>query len=184
MSVTASDDEEIEAILKDHDSFAARHELSSEEVASFWRFAVPVVANGVIAPMGFGLGGREGIWHRYIMKVTMVYLRRNIYLLFKTGGNVNLIASLAIIQDNEFKKLNKDYFVRKLEVFPPLSKALSSMTMKDWAVFNNRCERLISVVDEVHESVNNLEAPNLIEAKTAVEKLQEAELFDENEIED
>ena len=174
-------DKDLEILLEDHAVFQSKYEIPAEELMPIWKFALPVVENGVVAPIGFGISGVNEIWYSFIRGVTTVYLRRRMAAMWKTGGNITKNSGIQLLQSADLKKFTTEYWQAypNTPYLPPLPSKMPTSS-KDWSGFNINCEKLVTIVEEVAQDNFKILSQGAV-ANRVIPRIEDADLFDEEE---
>ena len=105
------------------------------------------------------------------------------------GGQVNIAGGLEIIKGKEFQDFAKEYFldlrfVGLAKSILPSMAATIPQTIAEWTAFVTHGDRLIVVLgDTVEETVKGSTLPTPAVCSKIMKRLDDAERFDEEEIE-
>lgn len=188
LKLNVPDDDKVEAILSSHETFSLKFSVGPEDLGNLWRFAIPTAAPGVIIPMSTGGGhgssfsGISELWGSYVQGVTMIYLRRRMYDMLRSGGEVNAAGSLELIKHSKFTEFGLDHFRSfgaAAESLPPLATSLPA-TPAEWASFVQQADKLMTVIDNTAAEVEKMVIlPTPAVEKKFLKRFESAERFHE-----
>ena len=102
------------------------------------------------------------------------------------GGQVNTARGLEIIKEKEFQEFADEYFLHSRfppMMLPPLSSSIPQ-TAAEWISFITQREKLVLVLeDTVEETVKSSSLPTPALCGKIMKRLEDAERFDEAELE-
>ena len=182
------DNEMIEGVLTTHESFTEKFQLQNEDIITLWRFANATIVPGIITTPVAAPGTLHEMWHQWVRGVTLRYLRKRMWQMWIAGGQVNTAGGLEIVKEKEFLDFAAEYFQHPRFAgvnpnLPPIATTIPR-TPAEWVTFITQSERLVVVLeDTVEETVKSSILPTAAVCSKLVKKLQNAERFEESELE-
>lgn len=177
---------QLEAILRTQESFDDYFEVAQDDIASFWSFASIAVAPEYLVQATKDNNLEASEWREYVGKVTACYVRKRLYLMNESGGQISPNGGIVILSGKDLRELHDNFIRGRVDKLPKLG--VLPTGPREWGAFCKQPEKLVCLVEIVDDILNDnlksLGVPNLGQANQNLKKMEKAITFEEVQVEE